>query len=476
MNRKSREKIRKIVGKDHSSDRAEDMVLYAYDAMNRRYMPDMVAHPEGAREVAAIMLAANEEGFPVIPRGAGTGLTGGSLAVDGGLVITMDRMNRILDIDEENMTAWVESGVINGDLQKEAEKRGLFFPPDPSSADFSTLGGNAAENAGGSRAVKYGVTRDYVMGMEVVTPTGQIIHTGSSAIKSVTGYDLTRLMVGSEGTLGIITKLLLRLIPRPETTGTMLAGFSETGIACKAVIQILRSSTTPSTLEIMDRSAVDCVREYLDMELPEGTAALLLIEVDGSARQVEEQVRDLNSVCEGVGVTFFKIAATEAERNSLWKARKSLSPAIMKIRPLKINEDVAVPRMKIPDLIRGVEGISKKWDIITVTFGHAGDGNVHVNFLLDPDDPDEVQRAHSAVGDLFQLTVDLGGSLTGEHGIGIAKAPYLGIEVSQETVEVMRSIKRALDPNNVLNPHKTFDFDTSLYSREIATKKGNKDV
>jgi glycolate oxidase len=472
MNRKSREKIRKIVGKNHCSDRAEDMVLYAYDAMNRRYMPDMVAHPSDAGQVASIMKAANEEGFPVIPRGAGTGLTGGSLPVDGGLVITMDRMNRILEIDEDNMTAWVESGVINGDLQAEVEKRGLFFPPDPSSAGFSTLGGNAAENAGGSRAVKYGVTRDYVMAMEVVTPTGQVIQTGSSAIKSVTGYDLTRLLVGSEGTLGIITRLLLRLIPKPESIGTMLAAFPQIGLACHAVTQILQSRIIPSTLEFMDRSAVDCVKDYLDVELPEGTAALLLIEVDGSVSQVEEQIQVLNDVCGEVGAILFKTAATEEERESLWKARKSLSPAIMKIKPLKINEDVAVPRMKIPDLIEGVEKITTKWDVTTVTFGHAGDGNVHVNFLVDPDDPEEVDRAHSAVGDLFQLSVDLGGSLSGEHGIGIAKAPYMGIEISDETVDVMRRIKRTLDPNNVLNPHKTFDFDPSVYSREIAREDG----
>ncbi len=475
MNKKSREKIRKIVGKDHCSDRAEDMVLYAYDAMNRHYMPDMVAHPVDAGQVASIMKAANEEGFPVIPRGAGTGLTGGSLPVDGGLVITMDRMNRILEIDEENMTAWVESGVINGDLQDEVEKRGLFFPPDPSSAGFSTLGGNAAENAGGSRAVKYGVTRDYVMAMEVVTPTGEIIQTGSSAIKSVTGYDLTRLMVGSEGTLGIITRLLLRLIPKPEAVGTMLAAFPQIDLACNAVTQILHSRIVPSTLEFMDRSAVDCVKGYLDLVLPEETAALLLIEVDGSTRQVEEQVQVLNDVCGEVGAILFRTAATEDERESLWKARKSISPAIMKIKPLKINEDVAVPRMRIPDLISGVEKISGKWDVKTVTFGHAGDGNVHVNFLVDPDDSEEVSRAHSAVEDLFQLSVDLGGSLSGEHGIGIAKAPYLGIEVSDETVEVMRSIKRALDPNNVLNPHKTFDFDPSVYRREIGREGGRKD-
>ena len=459
--------ILRVVGRENGSHAPEDLLLYSYDGMNRRYLPDMVVHPAKAGEVAAILKLANEVPFPVIPRGAGTGLTGGALAVDGGLVLTTRRMNRILHIDRDNSNALVEPGVVNGDLQTEAGKHGLFFPPDPASMNFSTLGGNAAENAGGTRAVKYGVTRDYVMALEVVMPTGVIFHTGSAAIKSVTGYDLTRLFVGSEGTLGIITKLLLKLLPVPETVRTMLVGFPEIGTAARAVARVMTSRVLPSTLEFMDRSAVDCVKDHLPGEVPQGVAALLLIEVDGSASVTEYDAGFLRELCYETGALFVQSAAEEGERASLWAARRALSPAIMKIRPLKINEDVSVPRMAIPDLVTGIEEISRRHDVIIVNFGHAGDGNVHVNLLLDPDNREEVSRAHTAVEDLFKLVVSLGGSLTGEHGIGIAKAPYLGIELEATAVDVMRRIKRALDPGNILNPHKTFDYDKNSLAREL---------
>lgn len=472
LDSKARAKIRRIVGPDNCSDRPEDLCLYAFDAMNRHFLPEMVAHPADAAQISSILKLANAEGFPVVPRGAGTGLTGGSLTVAGGLVLTTSRLDRIISIDRENMTAWVESGVINGDLQAEVEKQGLFFPPDPSSADFSTLGGNAAENAGGHRAVKYGVTRDYVMALEVVMPTGEIIHTGSAAIKSVTGYDLTRLMVGSEGTLGVITRLLLKLIPKPQAVGSILTSFSEIRQAAAAVANIMAGRVVPSTLEFMDRSAIDCVKDYLDFEIPSEAAALLLIEVDGTPEEVKDHVATLENACREAGAILFETASTPQERDSLWKARNSLSPAIMKIRPLKMNEDVAVPRMKIPELIRGVEEIAENRDVRIVNFGHAGDGNVHVNFLIDPEDEGEVARAHAGVEDLFKLTVSLGGSLTGEHGIGIAKAPYMGLEIDKDTMEVMRRIKRALDPNNILNPHKTFDYIADIEDREILAPRG----
>ena len=472
MDRKVKGMVREIVGRENCSDTKEDLFLYSYDAMNRRYLPDMVAHPETAQEVSRLVVLANESGFPVIPRGAGTGLTGGALAVDGGLIITTRRMNRIVEIDRESLTAWVEPGVFNGELQAAAGDYGLFFPPDPASMDYSTLGGNAAENAGGASAVKYGVTRDYVMALEVVMPTGEIIHTGSAAIKSVTGYDLTRLMVGSEGTLGIITRLLLRLVPLPETVGTMLAGFTELGAAANAVAGIMSGPVTPSTLEFMDRTAIECVKEYLNEDLPTDVAALLLLEVDGSASVVEEDARVLERECYGAGALFVKSAREKDERESLWTARRVLSPAIMKIRPLKINEDVAVPRMKIPELISGIEELAHRYDIIIVNFGHAGDGNVHVNFLVDPADEDEVSRAHVAVEELFKLVVSLGGTLSGEHGIGIAKAPYLGIEIERSAVDVMRKIKKALDPNNILNPHKTFDYSEASTERELEHRHG----
>lgn len=472
MDNRVKNKIRGIVGKDHCSDRREDLFLYSYDAMNRRYLPDMVAHPSSAQEISKLIGLANEARFPIVPRGGGTGLSGGALAVDGGLIITTGRMNRILDIDRDNLTAWVEPGVFNGELQSAAAEYGLFFPPDPASMDFSTLGGNAAENAGGPRAVKYGVTRDYVMAMEVVMPTGEIIHTGSAAIKSVTGYDLTRLFVGSEGTLGVITRLLLKLIPLPEKVGTMLAAFPEMGMAAKAVVRIMSSPVTPSTLEFMDRTAVECVKEYLQDDIPSDVAALLLVEVDGSASIVEEDAKVLEKVCFEAGALYVKSARDPEERESLWKARRSLSPAIMKLRPLKINEDIAVPRKKITDLITGIEELASKHRVMIVNFGHAGDGNVHVNFLLDPDDRDEVSRAHLAVKELFHLVVSLGGTLSGEHGIGIAKAPYLDIELESSAVDVMRKIKQALDPNNILNPHKTFDYEEASLARELAPGHG----
>ena len=392
--------------------------------------------------------------------------------MDGGLIITTSRMNRILEIDRDNLTAWVEAGVFNGDLQAAAAEYGLFFPPDPASMDFSTLGGNAAENAGGARAVKYGVTRDYVMALEVVMPTGEIVHIGSAAIKSVTGYDLTRLIVGSEGTLGVITRLLLKLIPIPETVGTMLVAFPEISTAAKAVARIMSSRVTPSTLEFMDRTAVECVKEYLHDDIPSDVAALLLVEVDGSPSIVEADAKVLEKECLEAGALYVQSARDPEERESLWTARRALSPAIMKIRPLKINEDVAVPRMKIPDLITGIEELARKHRVMIVNFGHAGDGNVHVNFLLDPEDKEEVSRAKNAVKELFHLVVSLGGTLSGEHGIGIAKAPYLDIELESSAVDVMKKIKQALDPNNILNPHKTFDYDETSLERELAPGNG----
>ena len=468
LSRGVKAQIRRIVGSDHCADSPEDRHLYAYDAMNRRYLPEMVAHPENARQVAAIVKLANRENFPIIPRGEGTGFTGGSLAVEGGVVVTTSRMNRIVKIDPDNMSAWVEPGVINGHLQKAVHDQGLFFPPDPSSMDFSTIGGNVAENAGGPRAVKYGVTRDYVLALEVVMPDGRIVHTGSEAIKNVTGYDITRLLVGSEGTLGFITKILVRLLPRPEAVMTLLTAFPDVSTASRAVARIMASRITPSTLEFMDRSAIECVKESIGEELTEGVAALLLVEVDGDELSVGRQAEKLAEVCRRAGALYVRKAETTEEREALWKVRRSLSPAIMKIRPLKINEDVSVPRMKIPELIVGVEEIARQHDVIMVNFGHAGDGNIHVNILVDPKDKDERERADAAVKDLFQLTVDLGGSLSGEHGIGIAKAPYLGMEIDDNLIDVMRAIKRALDPNDIMNPSKTFDYRQNSVGGEVA--------
>jgi glycolate oxidase len=453
-----REIIARVVGRENCSDLPEELLLHSYDAMNRRYLPEMVVHPGSTEEVAALLSLANQHRFPVIPRGAGTGFSGGSLPVSGGVVATTRRLDRVLAIDEGNMTALVEAGVINGDLQALLIPKGLFYPPDPSSLRFSTLGGNAAENAGGPRAVKYGVTRDYVLGLTAVLPTGEVVRTGSAAMKSVTGYDLTRLLVGSEGTLAFITSLLLRLLPLPEATRTALATFPDMGLAAGGVAAIMSGRIIPSALEFMDRTAIRVVEEHLHAGLPLDAAALLLIEVDGPALLVEDQIVRLEALCLAAGATAFTRARTSEESGRLWKARRSISPALMKVRPDKINEDVAVPRMRIPDLVRGVEKIASDYGLTIANFGHAGDGNVHVNILYDAGDESEKKRANAAVDDLFRLTLSLGGTLSGEHGIGIAKAPWLGLECTPESIALMRRIKRAFDPNDVLNPGKTFDF------------------
>lgn len=459
MDRESvRAEIARIVGPENVSAAPEDLLLHSYDAMNRRHLPDLVVHPGSAEDVSALLSLANRKRFPVIPRGAGTGFTGGSLPLEGGVVATTRRLTRVLSVDEGNMTARVEAGVVNGDLQALLASRGLFFPPDPSSLRFSTLGGNAAENAGGPRAVKYGVTRDWVLGVEAVLPTGEVIRTGSESMKSVTGYDLTRLLVGSEGTLAFITSLLLRLLPVPEARRTALALFPDIGLAAEAVAAIISGRVIPSALEFLDRATLEAVEGTLPATVPRGAAALLLIEVDGPALLVEDQLALLESLCRSSGSGSFLRARTEAEKEELWRARRAISPSLAKIRRGKINEDVGVPRTRIPDLIRGVEKIAGEYGLTIACFGHAGDGNVHVNILYDPENPQEVQRANAAVEDLFHLTISLRGTLSGEHGIGIAKAPWMGLEVSPEAMALMRRIKRAFDPNNILNPGKTFDF------------------
>jgi len=453
-----RDRLGRIVGRANLSASPEDLLLHSYDAMNRRFLPEVVIHPGSAEEVAAVFSLANQERFPVYPRGAGTGFSGGSLPVGGGVVCTTRRLDRVLEVDDGNMSARVQAGVVNGDLQALLAPRGLFFPPDPSSLGFSTLGGNAAENAGGPRAVKYGVTRDWVLGLEAVLPTGEIVRTGSASVKSVTGYDLTRLIVGSEGTLAFITGLLLRLAPLPEAYRAALAVFPDIGMAADASASIISGRIIPSALEILDRTTLSAIRESLPGAVPSGAAALLIVEVDGPALLVEDQVARLESLCRASGAISFIPARTPSEREGIWSARRAISPALMKLRPGKINEDVAVPRMKIPHLIRGVEKIAADYGLTIASFGHAGDGNVHVNVMYDPALEEETIRAKAAVDDLFHLALSLGGTLSGEHGIGIAKAPWMGLEVSPESLALMRRIKRAFDPNDILNPGKTFDF------------------
>lgn len=448
--------ITEIAGKENVAEDKETRICYAYDATNIHHLPDLVVFPRTPQHISGILKLANEYRFPVVPRGAGTGFTGGTIPVEGGVVLVLTKMNKILKIDQENLLAVVEPGVITYDFQQEVEKIGLFYPPDPASLKSSTLGGNVAECAGGPRAVKYGVTKDYVLGLEVVLPTGEVISVGVQTVKSVVGYDLTKLMVGSEGTLGVITKIILRLIPLPKAKRTMLVIFPTIESAATSVSQIISSRIIPTTLEFMDNATIRCVEDYLHMGLPVDAGALLIIEVDGAPEALNGEVEEIRKICQANQAMEIKVAKDKQEAEDLWKARRAVSSAVVKLNPTKINEDVTVPRSKVADILRRTEAISKKYGLIIVNFGHAGDGNIHVNVLIDKRKPGEMEKAHAAVKEIFQSALDLGGTLSGEHGIGITKAPYLPLELGDMGIEVMKRIKKAFDPNNILNPGKIF--------------------
>ena len=445
-----------IVGRESVMEDKETRICYSYDATNIRHLPDVVVFPRMPQQISAILKLANEHRFPVIPRGAGTGFTGGTIPVEGGVVLVLTKMNKILKIDQENLLAVVEPGVVTYDLQQEVEKIGLFYPPDPASLKSSTLGGNVAECAGGPRAVKYGVTKDYVLGMEAVLPTGEIISAGVQTVKGVVGYDLTKLLVGSEGTLAVITKIILRLIPLPKAKRTMLVIFPTIESAATSVSQIISSRIIPTTLEFMDNSTIRCVEDYLHMGLPVDAGALLIIEVDGAPEALTGKIEEIQRICQTNKALEIKVAKDKQEGEELWKARRAVSAAVVKLNPTKINEDVTVPRSKVAEILRRVEGISKKHGLIIVNFGHAGDGNIHVNVLIDKRKPGEQEKAHAAVKEIFQAALELGGTLSGEHGIGITKAPFLGMELGDMGIEVMKRIKKSFDPNNILNPGKIF--------------------
>ncbi|OGQ57374.1 MAG: glycolate oxidase subunit GlcD [Deltaproteobacteria bacterium RIFCSPLOWO2_02_FULL_53_8] len=447
--------LERLVGTANASFLKEDLICYSYDATNSPHLPDAVVFPATAQEVSGILRLANAESFPVIPRGAGSGFTGGSLPVDGGVVVSTERMKAIISIDTENLTAVVEPGVVTWDFQQEVERQGLFYPPDPSSLKFSTIGGNIAECAGGPRAVKYGVTRDYVLGLEVVLPTGEIVQTGVVTAKGVVGYDLTRLLVGSEGTLGIVTKAVLRLIPLPEHSVTLQAVFPALRDAAAAVSCIIKAKIIPSTLEMVDSVSTRCVEEYVNIGLPR-QGSFLLIEADGARDAVVSDIERIKRICLDNGATGVAEAADKKAVKDLWKARRSISAALLRIKPDKLNEDVVVPRSKMVELITGIEDIAAARGLLIACFGHAGDGNVHVNIMHDKRNPLEAASAHAAVTDVFALTLKLGGTISGEHGVGVTKAPYLAMELSQPLIDTMKAIKKTLDPNGILNPGKIF--------------------
>ena len=464
MDKNTIKKLQAIVGAGYLVTAKEDLLCYSYDGTGQEYMPSAVAFPGSAAEISEIMEFANQEFLPVIPRGAGTGMTGGSLPVEGGLVLVMSRLNRILEIDAENQVAVVEPGVITGQFQNAVKKLGLFYPPDPASHDFCTMGGNVAECSGGPSAVKYGVTRDYILGLEVILPDGRLMHTGVRTAKGVVGYDLTRLFTGSEGTLGIITKIIVRLLALPTHKKTYLVLTDSLQQAAVLVAEILKSGVLPNTLEYMDQTALHVVNEYLPLELPGSTRALLLIEVDGNEKSTEEQGGKLLGLLADrqayPGILEVRQAHNEKEVEDLWQARRSISPATFKLKPHKIAEDVVVPKTKIPHLVDFTEKLSRELDIIILTFGHAGDGNIHVNIMLDKDDPEENRKGETAKRRLFEYVLSLSGTLSGEHGIGITKAPFLALELDETSLMLMQKIKKVFDPNNILNPGKIFSIES----------------
>ncbi len=449
------DKIRAICGAENVKDSLEERKCYAYDGRTEGTIPDLIVFPASAGEVSEILKLANTLLFPIIPRGQGSGLTGGSVPASGGVVLSFMRMDRILEIDTANLVTVVEPGVITFVLQQEVAKKGLFYPPDPSSYKYSSIGGNVAECAGGPNSLKYGVTRDYVLGLEVVLPTGEILNVGVRTMKGVVGYDLTRLFVGSEGTLGVITKITLKLIPLPEAKVTLLALFGDVEEAAQTVSAIIAAKIVPATIEFMDKSSIQCSEKASPMGLPEDVGGLLLIEVDGTREGALAQAEKVRSIAAARRAVRCDLTEDPVEADKLWQARRVLSQATYNINPVKIAEDVVVPRSEIPAFIRSLEALQERFGVPILSFGHAGDGNFHVSLMI-RDTAEDRQRAEEAVKEIFAEALRRGGTMSGEHGIGLSKAPYLGMELSDDVIATMKKIKVLFDPNNILNPGKIF--------------------
>ena len=449
--------LRAIVGPEHVRSDDASLQTYGVDALGKGHPPDIVVIPARTEEVAAVARLCNAERVPLVVRGAGTGFTGGAVPTCGGVLLSMERFNRILEIDELNLLAVVEPNVINADLQRAVEQVGLFYPPDPASLNLSSIGGNVAECAGGPRAFKYGTTKRYVLALEAVLPTGEVVTTGSKAVKNVVGYDLTQLLVGSEGTLAIITKITLRLVPKPQANATMLATFDGIRGAVDAVSELIRRRVVPAALELIDSDSLVAIEQNLGGGLvAPGTGAALIVEVDGTERGVEEDLDRVVDACRSVGAREISRAKGEAERDTIWSLRRQTSVALKATGLVKINHDVVVPRGRVPELFDVIADLKQRHALRVASFGHAGDGNIHVNLMVNKDDPQERARATQAERELFERVVSLEGSISGEHGIGFAKARYLPIELSPEEIALMKRVKAAFDPNGILNPGKIF--------------------
>jgi glycolate oxidase len=448
--------FKNIVGEDNIYSDKAHLIAYSYDATREHFEPDAVVFPRSEEDISEILKYCNEHKIIIVPRGAGSGFTGGALPSSGGIVLAFEKhMNKILEIDMKNMVAVVQPGVINMDLQKAVEEVGLFYPPDPASQDYSTIGGNVSENAGGMRAAKYGITKDYVMATRAVLANGDIIKAGKRTIKDVAGYNISGILIASEGTLAVLSEITLRLIPKPKLTKTAMGIFGSVNDAMNAVYKTMASGITPVAMELLDNLTIKAVEQTFNKGLPTDAGALLVTDVDGNLEEdLNFQLAQIEKVFRENGCRDFKIAKDDKEAADIWFARRNASPALSVYGSKKLNEDVTVPRSALPELLDKFYAIAEKYGINIPCFGHTGDGNVHTNVMVDGNDPKQVEIGYKAIEEVFKATIELGGTLSGEHGIGLAKAPYMRMAFSKEEMELFKSIKKAFDPNNILNPAK----------------------
>ncbi len=445
-----------IVGEENIYSDKAHLIAYSYDATRTRYEPDAVLFPRHEQDVSDILKYCNEHKIVITPRGAGSGFTGGALPTNGGILLGMEKhMNQILDIDFQNMVAVVQPGVINMELQKAVEEVGLFYPPDPASEEYCSIGGNVSENAGGMRAAKYGITKDYVMALRAVRPNGDIIRAGKRTIKDVAGYNIAGILIASEGTLAVTTEITLKLLPKPKFTKAYMGIFPSVEDAMNAVFKSLAAGANPVAMEFLDSLVVQALKEKLGVELPASAGALLIGDVDGNvADEVEFQLEILDKSFRENGAVDFVVADAGRDRDKLWYARRNASPSITIFGSKKLNEDISVPRSKLPEALNRIYEIGDKYGFKVPCFGHAGDGNIHVNVMVDGSIPKELEEGHKAIEEIFELVVEMGGTLSGEHGIGTSKAPFMSIAFSDEEISLFKDIKQAFDPNNILNPGK----------------------
>jgi len=450
------EYLSSIVGKENLYVDKAHRLAYSYDATREHYEPDAVIFPRSEEDISKILAYCNEKKIIIVPRGAGSGFTGGALPVNGGIVLALEKhLNKIIEIDEKNMLAIVQPGVINKDLQRAVEKKGLFYPPDPASEDYSTLGGNVSENAGGMRAAKYGITKDFVMALRAVLPNGDIIRAGKKTIKDVAGYNTAGILIASEGTLAVISEITLKLLPKPRFAKSYMGIFPDVSSAMNAVFKSLASGANPVAMEFLDSLVVKAVKEKLGIALPEEAGALLIGDVDGNVKEeVEFQLETLKKSFFENGAVDFKVASDAKERDEIWKARRGASPSITIYGSKKLNEDISVPRSMLPEALEQIYAIGAKYNLVVPCFGHAGDGNIHVNVMVDGSNKEELENGHKAIREIFELVVQMGGTLSGEHGIGLSKAEFMDIAFNEAELNLFKRIKDAFDPNHILNPGK----------------------